>query len=168
MSRRPRPFAVALLVLTMFVPLAAQGRPTDYVGGTKQSPPVNTSPPQTVGTPTAGATLTTSLGSWTGTGISFHYQWYRCSTTTCAAIAGATSSAYALAAAELGSSVFDLMTATNRYGSTTASTQRVLVLPAAPAVVTAPGIAGIATRTFAASRHCRRRRSLGMAPASSA
>jgi hypothetical protein len=149
MSRRPRTFLASLFVLTMFVPLAAQGRPTDSVNNRKL-PPVNVTPPQAFGTPTVGSTLSTSPGSWSGTGISFDYQWYRCSATTCTAVAGATSAVYTLLPDDLGSLVFDLVTATNRYGSTTAATQRILVLaappvpPAAPGVLTAPSISGTA------------------------
>ena len=46
-----------------------------------QATPTNTTEPRISGSPTAGSTLTTTSGDWTGTTpITYAYQWVRCPT----------------------------------------------------------------------------------------
>ncbi len=83
-------------------------------------PPANTSPPTISGSTVEGQTLLTSTGTWSGTGpISFEDQWQRCSSS-CSNIPGATGSAYMLVAADVGTRVRVVVTASNGGGSTLA------------------------------------------------
>jgi hypothetical protein len=92
---------------------------------TPPSKPSNSSPPVISGTTTAGRTLTSSTGAWSGTPtISYSYQWARC-TSSCAAIGGATSSSYTLTTADVGAKIAELVTATNGAGSTTEASAQV-------------------------------------------
>lgn len=84
----------------------------------------NTVAPTVTGTPTHQEVLSVSLGTWTGEPISYTYQWQRGSTN----ISGATGSTYALVAADVGSTIRCVVTASNHFGDvavTTASTATV-------------------------------------------
>jgi hypothetical protein len=98
-------------------------------------PPSNSSPPTISGTAQAGQTLTASPGSWTGTTpIGYAYQWRRCDSggATCADIAGATTTTYALTASDIGATIRVAVTASNTAGSSTAtSAQTAAVVSAA-------------------------------------
>ncbi len=84
------------------------------------APPVNTEFPEIVPTdPGIGDVLTAAPGTWTGTGITFAYQWLSCGDP-CVEIAGATESTYETTAADLGRTIRLRVTATNPDGSTTA------------------------------------------------
>ena len=66
--------------------------------------PQNSVPPTVSGTPTEGQTLVAADGTWAGAAtIAFTYAWSRCDATgaACAAITGATSKTYVLAAADI-------------------------------------------------------------------
>jgi hypothetical protein len=81
---------------------------------------VNTIRPALTGTARAGATLTTTAGTWTGTApINFTYMWRRCDSAgnNCVTITGATALTYTLTAADVGSKVYSEVTATNPAGS---------------------------------------------------
>ena len=58
--------------------------------------------PQISGAPQVGRTLTASAGDWSPAATAYAYQWWRCDAAGagCVAIAGASSSSYAVAAAE--------------------------------------------------------------------
>lgn len=79
--------------------------------------PVNTVLPAISGATTVGSTLTTTNGTWTGTGISYTYQWKRNGTN----ISGATASTYVLVTADAGTTITSAVTATNSGGSASAS-----------------------------------------------
>src|SRR4029079_4992750 len=72
--------------------------------GPRGTAPRNPALPTVAGTTRGGQTLTASRGSWTGTSVSFAYQWYRCDSVgnACAAIPGATGASYVLADADVG------------------------------------------------------------------
>lgn len=113
--------------------------PTTLVEG---QAPLNSVSPVITGSARSGQTLRTSTGTWTGsTPISFTYQWRRCNATgaACVAITGATSSAYVVTAAEVGSTLLVSVTATNAIGSATENSD------ATDVVVAGTGSAG-ATR----------------------
>jgi hypothetical protein len=100
--------------------------------------PVNTVPPSVAGSAVQGQTMTATPGTWTGgTPITFAYQWLRCDNLglSCVSIAGATTSSYVPAAADLGTRLRARVTATNSSGSTIAQSN-------ASAVVTATGAGG--------------------------
>ena len=110
--------------------------------------PTNTARPSISGTAREGQTLTTSTGSWTGTGtIAYTYQWQRCdaSGSTCANIAGATTNTYVLQAADVGKTVAVAVTATDTTGSATvysAAAGPIAPSGTAPAYTTQPAISG--------------------------
>lgn len=87
------------------------------------APPANTAAPAITGTAQVGRTLTATTGSWSGdTPMTFAFQWQRCdaSGATCGAIAGATTSSYAVAAADVGGSIRVAVTASNASGTASA------------------------------------------------
>lgn len=59
-------------------------------------------PPTVSGTTSVGQTLTTTDGTWVGSGLSFSRQWYRCAAEVCTSISGATGSTYALQPRDVG------------------------------------------------------------------
>jgi len=111
------------------------------------TPPANTAPPQVSGTAQEGQTLTASEGSWSGSPTSYAYQWEDCNALgeACAEVAGATSSGYELALADVGHTLRVAVTATNASGSTKAtSAPTATVLPLGPVNTGAPKVSGTA------------------------
>jgi hypothetical protein len=109
------------------------------------APPVNTAPPVVSGTPQRLATLTTTSGSWSGAGVTVGYQWQRSpdSGTTWTNIAGATTAAYIVAAADEGDIVRVLTTGSDADGSVAAPSAGTPVIQAAPPVnVAVPLVTG--------------------------
>jgi hypothetical protein len=107
---------------------------TALVTATATGPP-NTQPPAITGQAVVGQTLTASPGTWTGTGITFAYQWRRCDTAgaACVDISGATATTYALVAADAGHTLRVEVTAKNASGETTVpSAATAVVTTAAP------------------------------------
>jgi hypothetical protein len=85
------------------------------------APPANTAPPTVAGTPQQGQTLTANPGTWTGS-PTFAYQWQRCdSAGTCTDIPGATAQTYVVTPSDIGFSLRVVVTATNAFGSTKAT-----------------------------------------------
>jgi hypothetical protein len=103
---------------------------------TSSVPPSNTAPPTIGGTPQQGQTLTAAPGSWSGTApLSYAYQWKRCDRAgaSCGVISGATSTAYLLTSADVGSTIRISVTARNSVGSATASSAATAVVASPPA-----------------------------------
>jgi len=111
-----------------------------------EGPPRNTSAPAISGTARDGQTLTADPGVWDGSGpISYSYQWRRCDANgaSCADVAGATGSTYALGATDVGATMRVVVTATNAAGATAASAAAsAKVAPTAPASQTSPSLSG--------------------------
>ena len=66
---------------------------------------LGTAAPIVTGTPLAGATLHATMGTFSGTGLSYAYVWERCTSTatsSCSPISGATSSSYTITDADAG------------------------------------------------------------------
>jgi hypothetical protein len=114
------------------------------------SAPANTSLPLISGTATQGQTLTETNGTWSNSPTSFSYRWEDCDTSgsACSAIAGATAQTYALAAADVGSTIRVVETASNAAGagSPASSAQTAVVVPLPPAITSVPGISGTVTQ----------------------
>jgi hypothetical protein len=108
--------------------------------------PTATAAPAIFGVPRIGQALAASSGGWSGSSpIGFQYAWQRCRTT-CASISGATKSTYVPAAADVGASLRVLVTASNPFGKSTASSPlSAAVLAAPPTSTTAPAISGTPT-----------------------
>jgi hypothetical protein len=122
--------------------LASASSPaTVAVGGTGSTVtrPAATSAPAVAGTPQAGQTLTSSVGTWSGSPTGFAYQWRRCSSsgTPCVAIVGANATSYTLTPDDIGATISFVVTATGTGGSTSApaaTTTAVVAAPVPPAV----------------------------------
>jgi len=98
------------------------------------APPANTALPSISGNPQVGSTLAATAGAWTGTApLSFAYQWQRCDVAgaNCAAVAGSTGTTYALAAADVGSTIRVQVTASNAAGNASAQSAQSLVIASA-------------------------------------
>jgi hypothetical protein len=89
----------------------------------------NGSPPTIVGTPQQGRTVSVNVGAWTGAPSSFAYAWSRCdsSGSSCAPIAGATASMYAVTAADSGATLRVAVTGSNSVSSQQASSPPTVV-----------------------------------------
>jgi len=115
--------------------------------------PTSTSAPTISGNAEAGQILTASPGTWSGsTPIAAAFQWNRCGATgaSCAPVGGATSSSFALGAADTGFTMRVTVTAANAYGSSTASSAATTPVAAAP-TVTPPPPNGTSTVSFTGS-----------------
>ena len=94
--------------------------------------PVNTAVPTISGTVAVGSTLSSTTGTWTGTPTpTYAYQWQRGTTN----ISGATASTYVAQAADVGSTLRCVVTATNAGGSAAANSANTVAVPPAPTPV---------------------------------
>ncbi len=89
------------------------------------APPVNKNRPTLSGSPVVGDTLTANDGTWTGA-TTFSYQWQLCdgNGNNCANVSGATSKTYTVRSTDVGHELLARVKASNRFGSTTADTDR--------------------------------------------
>lgn len=85
--------------------------------------PENTASPTISGFAYPQETLTVDEGTWTGTNITYTYQW----TADGSEISGATSSTYSPTVEQVGAAIICKVTATNSSGSTTANSETVTV-----------------------------------------
>jgi hypothetical protein len=104
-----------------------------------EAKPPNTAPPTISGTATVGSTLTANPGTWTGSSITFTYQWRQCDAAgaNCTAITGATGNTYVIASGDVGHTIRVAVTATDTYveGSNTVTSAQTATVTtgAAPA-----------------------------------
>jgi hypothetical protein len=100
-----------------------------------QAGPPNTAPPTISGDATVGSTLTANAGTWTGTSITFKYQWRRCDASggNCTAITGATGTTYVIASGDAGSTLRVAVTGTDATGGNTVISAQTAVVTTAPA-----------------------------------
>lgn len=103
--------------------------------------PSNSIPPAITGTVSVGQTLTTSNGTWTGTGpFTYSYQWLSGNS----AITNATNNQYTVQLSDVGKTITVTVTATNASGNRSANSfPTVVVPPTAPLNQTLPVITGI-------------------------
>jgi len=87
------------------------------------SPPVNTVLPVISGTAETGQALSTTNGTWTNAPTSYSYQWQRNGSD----IGGATSSTYTTVAADSGTTITVVVTATNGAGAASATSAGIAI-----------------------------------------
>jgi hypothetical protein len=110
--------------------------------GGQAAGPVNTVAPEITGTAERGEELSSTTGTWTGTGtITYAYQWLRNG----AEIAGATNSTYTLVAADDNANIRCRVTATDDKGSRSAFSTTLGPVLGAPLNLTAPALTGTET-----------------------
>ena len=102
------------------------------------APPVLSASPTITGTPAVGQTLTCSQGVWFNSPTSYTYQWN--------GVAGSptTNPTYTVVSGDLGHTISCTVTATNAHGSTSATSNSVLIV-ALPVNTAAPVISGSLT-----------------------
>ena len=142
----------ALVFLALVVIFAFPGGSVAGNGkGPVKSAPVSTAPPTISGSPVVGQTLTASTGSWRGQVSSYAYQWVHCdSSGACSKLSGATSSSYKPVSGDVGYSLRVSVTASNRYGSSVATSSATAAVTAAPTAsaptnMSSPTISGTTT-----------------------
>jgi hypothetical protein len=89
-------------------------------------------PPTVTGTPTVGAMLTATQGTWINAAMTYAYQWLRCTSAGCVEIAGATDTTYRIVPADLGRWIEVAVTAANGAGQAVSRSPGTIV-PAEPA-----------------------------------
>lgn len=151
--RRLRVEPSALIFLAVAVIFAFPGGSVagNGKGAPVKSAPVSTAPPTISGSPVVGQTMTASTGSWRGQVSSYAYQWVHCdSSGACSKLSGATSSSYKPVSSDVGYSLRVSVTASNRYGSSVATSSATAAVTAAPTAsaptnTSAPTISGTTT-----------------------
>jgi hypothetical protein len=112
------------------------------------APPAVITAPSVSGDVTVGSTLTADSGTWTDPAATLSYAWLRCHRRGhCSRIDGADGSTYLLTGHDVRRRIEVEVTAANAGGTGTADSTRVgpVVLPAPPAVITAPSVSGDVT-----------------------
>jgi hypothetical protein len=101
---------------------------------TSQLTPVDVTPPAITGTADLGQTLTVTPGTWSNTDVKLAYQWQRCDATgaNCADIAGSTTDSYSVADTDAGSTFRVVETATDRFGTPSATSAVTAAVPVPP------------------------------------
>jgi Tol biopolymer transport system component len=96
--------------------------------------------------PKVGVSISASVGTWTGSGNTYRYQWKKCAsaTSSCATIPGATFSFFTPTANEYGFVMRVMVTATNSSGARTVESGAIPAVTAdRPAFHNSPPISGI-------------------------
>jgi hypothetical protein len=111
--------------------------------------PVGTVAPIVSGTAKRGAALAVGAGTWSPAATSYAFQWQRDAGSGFADIAGANGTGYTPGAADLGFPLRVVVSATNAFGTTTATSAATANVATDPPVnLGSPGIAGTPKRTF--------------------
>lgn len=127
---RRRHCAIAIIALLV----AASG---DAGAGTLaapgQSAPIDSAPPSISGSALVGSALTANAGTWQGPSPTFAFQWSRCLSdgSSCTPMSSATGQSYTPASADLGTALRVTVTATNKNGTTVATSAPTSVIAAA-------------------------------------
>jgi subtilisin family serine protease len=124
---------------------------TAFPSGPGVVPAMGNTIPAVSGTAQSGATLTTTHGTWSGSGITYTYEWLRCTTSaasSCSEIAGATAATYVAQAADVGKNLRSRAIATNSDGASLANSNPTATVvappPVAPAGTGLPVVTGTA------------------------
>jgi hypothetical protein len=136
--------AVALLTVAVVAVVVPTG------SAREQAAPTNTVAPTITGIPSLGQTLTAAPGTWTES-PTFTYQWVRCPASggapdgsDCAVIGGASTTAYVVAAGDVGSRLRVRVTGSNSDGNATVASNATEVVggQAGPPNTAPPTIVG--------------------------
>jgi hypothetical protein len=116
---------------------SAAASPTAAVspaGAPPSAQPTNIAPPQILGTAQVGQTLTSSVGTWTGSPTKFAYRWRLCdaNAASCVAIPHASQPRFTITPDHIGTTLSLLVTATGAGGAATAGAPATDVVVAAP------------------------------------
>ena len=115
-------------------------------------PPANTAAPVISGTAVRGDSLNATLGTWTGPGNQYTYQWQRDIGEGYVDITGATAAQYTLAVADEAATVRVVVSATNPDATISAASAPTPTVTGAPPLdVSAPTVSGTAQRGFTLS-----------------
>jgi len=111
--------------------------------GSNVPAPANTAAPAITGTTSQGQTLHVSTGTWSGSSITYAFQWQRCNSqgVNCTAISGATAQAYTLGTADVGNRLQVDVTATNAGGSASKYSNQTGVIGGSGAAIPASSVA---------------------------
>jgi hypothetical protein len=137
LRRRRRRRRISLLavvaVVTISTAIAADGRLPPG-----KSPPVLLTSPSIAGAAVEGVTLVANPGTWSGPTKSYSFRWARCDSNgaACAAISAARDVRYIVAAADVGNTLRVTVIATNKNGSTAATSSATPVVVSAAAAPT--------------------------------
>ena len=147
LSTRSDRWIIGGVVLLALVAILALVVPSGDAAPT--APPANTAEPTISGRAEQGRTLSASRGSWAGGGLSYAYRWVRCGVgggrpdgSDCTSIAGATSTRYTVAGADVGFRLRIRVTATNSEGSQTAASDPTAVVVGPPVNTSLPVVSG--------------------------
>jgi len=144
---RKRRSAVTLVAGSLLLSLAAVGGFAASGNAGRQIGPSNQSPPTISGTAEDDQTLTASPGRWKGTEpIDYAYSWRRCDADggSCSAISGATERTYTLKGVDRGNTIRVRVTATNKQGSSNATSVPTAVVKKGATGAPAPPASGCA------------------------
>jgi hypothetical protein len=125
-----------------------------YIAGTRRefkrvAAPSLVSAPVVSGTVKVGSRLSVSRGQWSGSPSSYSYSWKDCDSegADCSKISGATSSTYTLKSRDLGATAVAVVAATNRGGTTNASSKPTAVVTLTGTTTGGSGGSGSTTPT---------------------
>jgi hypothetical protein len=155
MKLRRRSIIGAAMLAAALVALAGAGSAARSSTGAATAAPVPTTEPSISGAAIVGTALKGHRGTWKGSGITYKYLWLRCkasaisdsSPASCTEISGATTTSYTVISADLGFRMRFRVLATNKAGTTQATSAATSVVTTAgghPANSSAPTITGSA------------------------
>jgi hypothetical protein len=126
-SLRGRVAAIALLAALAGIPSGASGSTASAPG---MQPPIDATLPAISGNYSEAQTLTADEGTWDGPDRNYEFGWVRCNSvgSLCDPVISATGQEYLLTAADVGSTVRVVVTATNKNGSAVATSDATPVI----------------------------------------
>ncbi|HWI70777.1 MAG TPA: hypothetical protein VNT55_02395 [Baekduia sp.] len=130
-------------------PYASATAATAATGTITTGKPVSTVAPVISGTAKRGVPLAVNAGTWSPAATTYAFQWQRDAGSGFADISGANGTGYTPGAADLGFPLRVVVSATNAFGTTTATAAATANVATDPPVnLGTPGIAGTPKRTF--------------------
>jgi hypothetical protein len=101
------------------------------INDASETPPKDTGVPTIAGSLQLGQILNAQPGTWTGSKLSYAYQWFRCNAAggACVAIAGSSQQTYTVSTADEGATLAISVVATNPSGTTIAMSQSTALIP---------------------------------------